>query len=96
MASNVLPSAGRHDNAGNAGLTHPRSDRTLLHTALLTNFIGTPKLFHVLAEVTLAAVLCPQAGVALATHPGRTLDLEAQKPGSLRKAEPNLKSHPHR
>lgn len=57
-------------------ITHPSSDLTLPESALLSDFVRTSKLLHVFTEVTLSAVLCPQTGVTLPTHPGWTLDLK--------------------
>lgn len=51
-------------------MTHPGSDLTLPQSTLLSDFVWTSELLHVLTEVALSAVLRPQTGVALATHSG--------------------------
>lgn len=59
--------------------THPGPDLTLPKPALLSDFVWTSKLLHVLAKVTLSTVLCPSAGLTLPTHSYRPFHLRSVK-----------------
>lgn len=56
-------------------ITYPGSNLTLPEPALLSDFVWTSKLLHVLAEVTLSTVLCSSAGLTFSTHSDRALHL---------------------
>lgn len=49
-------------------VTYPGSNLTLPKSALLSDFVGTSKLLHVLAEVALGTVLSPSARLTFSTH----------------------------
>lgn len=59
--------------------THPCTHFTLPEPALLSDLVRPAELLHVLAEVTLSAVLRPHAGLTLPAHARRALNLRAWK-----------------